>query len=129
MKLNKAFKTGHQHIDHHHEELFKLVSMLDKAIQSHDEETLNHIIEFLETYVQDHFKEEEELMKTHLYKGYKQHKQEHEKFKELVKDLRESYDTNKPPTHIIFDIRKLIDNLVFHIQTVDIGIAKLEKST
>ena len=48
-------------------------------------------------------------------------------FKELVKTLRTDYDNNKSRTHIIFDIRRIIDQLTTHIKTVDIGIKDIIK--
>ena len=127
MKLNNAFKVGHHKVDEHHEELFALTTMLDKALFDNDESLLNDIIEFFEHYVEDHFKEEEDIMISADYKGYDHHYQEHQVFKELVKTLRTDYDNNKSRTHIIFDIRRIIDQLTTHIKTVDIGIKDIIK--
>lgn len=126
---NNAFATGHDQIDHHHEELFHLISSLDKAVRSGEDEQVDDIIAFLEHYVQDHFKEEEDLMLENNYSGYDHHKKEHLQFVTIVTDLRESFNDNKPLPHIIFAIRKVIDALVRHIQTVDIGISNLVKDT
>ena len=119
------YSTGHEVVDEHHEELFNLISMLDKAIQSNRRVSLNPIIEFLEHYSKDHFQLEESLMKEHDYIGYSLHKAEHKKFSSLIVDLRTLYDTNKPTAHIIFYIRKIIDQLVHHIKTIDAGMAHL----
>lgn len=124
---NTAFATGHEQIDHHHEELFHLISSLDKAVQSGEDEPVDDIISFLEHYVQDHFKEEEDLMLANDYAGYDLHKKEHLQFVSIVSDLRSSFNDNKPIPHIIFAIRKVIDTLARHIRTVDIGIANLVK--
>ncbi|RAP25814.1 hypothetical protein DID74_02750 [Candidatus Marinamargulisbacteria bacterium SCGC AG-333-B06] len=119
------YETGHHHIDEHHEELFNLTTTLDKAVRSCRRRELNVIIEFLEHYSVDHFQEEESLMQHHDYIGYSLHKAEHEKFKSLIHDLRVLYDSNKPPAHVIFFIRKIIDQLMHHIKTIDIGIKDL----
>ena len=119
------FQTGHHSIDSHHEELFHLVTMLDKALQKGDEDGVDAIIVFLEHYVIDHFKEEEDLMLKHNYKGYAVHKQAHETFRTHVTELRENFNNNKPLTHVIFGIRRIIDSLTRHIQTIDIGIADI----
>ena len=119
------YSTGHDHLDEHHEELFKLISMLDKAIATNKRLSLVPLIEFLEHYSVDHFQDEEELMKEKNYIGYALHRAEHKKFRSLILDLRELYDSNKPTTHLIFLIRKIIDQLVHHIKTVDIGISNL----
>jgi hemerythrin len=127
MTWHEQFLVGHPDIDNHHEELFQLVSSLDLAIQKGEEEPIDTIISFLEHYVIEHFQEEEALMQSHNFSGFAYHKAAHEKFKHLVDDLREQFINNKPLTHIIFSIRRLIDTLVIHIQTIDIEIAPLVK--
>ena len=69
-KWNENLEIGHQSIDHHHEEVFELTSMLDYAIENNDREKLNEIIQYLEHYVEDHFDEEESLMQKHNFDGY-----------------------------------------------------------
>lgn len=118
---------GHHGIDCHHEELFHLVSTLDQAIQKGDENGVDEIIQFLENYVISHFNEEEALMLKHNYKGYASHKQAHETFRIQVIELRENFNNNKPLTHVIFGIRRIIDALTKHIKTVDIGIAEIAR--
>jgi len=120
-----TFQIGHRDIDSHHEELFHLVFTLDKAIQKGDEDGVDAIIAFLEEYVVSHFKEEEDLMLKHNYPGYSYHKQAHETFCLQVQELRYNFNNNKPLTHVIFGIRRIIDSLTKHIQTVDIGIADI----
>ena len=120
-----TIETGHHHIDEHHEELLNLDTMLDKAIASCRRVEVEPIIVFLEHYVKDHFKEEEDLMKAHDYKGLSLHQSEHRLFASFVKECRIMYDDNMPTTHIIFRIRKLLDQLVKHIKSVDVGIQGL----
>ncbi len=99
--------------------------MLDQAIRSSNLYQIEAIILFLEDYVVTHFQEEEDLMKAHHYKGYKDHKQDHEVFKARVAQLRETYDQGISKAHLIFGIRIFIDQLVDHIKTVDVGIASI----
>lgn len=123
MKTN--YSTGHEHIDEHHEHLLSLTTQLDLVIQSNRRKNIEPIIVFLEDYSENHFKEEEDIMKQSNYIGYSLHKAEHQKFKHLIKDLRNLFDNNKPTTHLVFFIRKIIDQLVSHIKTVDISIKNL----
>ena len=120
-------KTGHEHIDHHHEELFNLISMLDQAIATNKRISVEPIIEFLENYSRDHFKEEEDVMESNNYIGLSLHRAEHHKFTSLITDLRTLYIQNKPTAHIIFFIRKIIDQLTHHIKTVDSGIKNMKR--
>lgn len=83
------------------------------------------LLSFLEDYVVNHFQEEEELMLKHQYAGYETHKRAHEQFRNHVKELRENFNNNKPLTHVIFHIRRIIDALTHHIRTIDIGISNI----
>jgi hemerythrin len=122
---SEHLKTGHEHIDHQHEELFELVSMLDLAIQENSTSKIESLVQFLEHYVETHFAEEETLMNTHHYAGYDIHKEDHEIFKARVFSLRHDLNSGVSPSRLIFAIRMFIDKLVYHIQTIDIGIASL----
>mgnify|MGYP001344128540 CR=1 FL=1 len=121
------YKIGHDSLDNHHQELFDLITMLDSAILSNDPKKLENIIQFFEHYSVEHFAEEEALMKAENYDGLKHHQHEHQKLTLLVSHLRNIYDNDHPAFHIIFEIRKLIDTLINHIQTVDIGLIQFIK--
>lgn len=123
--MNSNYSTGHNHIDEHHEHLFSLITQLDNVIQTNRRKNIEPIILFLEDYSENHFKEEEDIMQQSNYIGYSLHKAEHQKFKHLIQDLRKLYDNDKPTAHLIFFIRKIIDQLVTHIKTIDISIKDL----
>lgn len=118
-------EIGHHGIDEHHEELFALDVMLDKAITTCRRTEIEPIIEFLEHYSKDHFKEEEDIMKKHDYKGLALHESEHRIFRNYVLEIRRLFDNQAPIAHVIFKIRKLIDQLTLHIRTIDIEIKDL----
>jgi hemerythrin len=122
---SNKYEIGQESLDNHHRELFDLVTMLDEAIVSNNPKNIEKIIQFLEHYSIHHFAEEEALMTKKHYKGLQHHQHEHQKLSLLISHLRSIYDSHHPPSHIIFEIRKLIDTLVNHIQTVDIGIVDL----
>ena len=123
---SENYEVGNHEIDHHHKELFQLTSLLDLAIQTNDATYLDKIISFLEHYVVDHFQEEETLMKKHNFKGLDFHQQEHQQFRENVNTLRKHFDQMVSKTHIIFSIRRVMDDLICHIISVDSQIKSLE---
>ena len=124
---NRQFAIGDPSIDHQHQEVFHLVSLLDQAIRFDDLKRIVSIIEFLEHYVVDHFSDEESLMAKHKYKGLNAHHEEHERFKVLVSQLRAILESDPSKTHLIFRIRQFIDELIRHIKNVDVGMAHLLK--
>lgn len=127
MKWNKELETGNTTIDEHHQELFRVISLLDKAIKEHNENRVEEVIEFLEHYVRDHFKEEETLMQKSNFEFYQEHKDEHEFFVKEVLKIRSEFNNQNPIAHSILNIRRFIDRLVLHIRTIDIKMAHLER--
>lgn len=121
-------ETGNPEIDNHHQELFQLTAMLDEAVRFQSVEKIDGIIKFLEHYVVAHFQDEELLMKRADYAFYTHHKAEHEIFKVHVQELRNIYNNGISIAHLIFSIRKILDKLVYHVRTVDIGIADIVRA-
>lgn len=130
-KLSPELATGQPEIDNHHKELFQLISSLDTAIRSGNPDEVDDIIQFLEGYTTDHFKEEEDYMSENKYDKRDHHQAEHVKLRRKVESLR--YDFDQGPehsrTHVIFMIRRFIDDLVSHIKTVDKGLKDIKKGT
>jgi hemerythrin len=124
---SEQYEMVHDVLDNHHREIFGLVTLLDQAILTNDPNALDEIIQFFEAYSRDHFQEEEAFMIQKNYDGLQHHQNEHQKLILLVTHLRFLYKNNHPASHIIFEIRKLIDSLINHIQTVDIGLINLSE--
>lgn len=125
--MNKAPEIGHEPIDNHHSELFDLTVLLDEALFEQSIAKVEEIIVFLEDYVVDHFNEEEQLMKNHQFAHYQYHKEEHDIFKSKVLVLRQRFNRKASLTHMVFFIRILLDDLINHINIVDITMAELTK--
>ena len=121
------YEVGHDEIDNHHQELFDMTTMLDKALQNSDKSYLEHILGFLEHYVNDHFGEEELIMKESNFDEFDHHKHEHEVFKKDVRELGALFTQNCHFTHLVFKFRYFLDRLMFHIKTVDSKIKPLIK--
>ena len=102
---------------------------MDQVVETRRRVSIDELISFFEHYVEDHFKEEETLMKSNQFDGYEYHKAEHEIFKVRVEALRKYYDQGTPNAHLIFTIRQFIDRLIDHIVTVDIQMAGLKHET
>jgi hemerythrin-like metal-binding protein len=117
--------THHHDIENHHDELFYLTSRLDGVLSTpNSHHDLHAIIEFLEHYVWDHFALEEQLMKSADFDGYGEHYAEHNHFRALVLQLRPLFDRHAY-THVAFRIRQITDQLMRHIQTVDVKLKTL----
>ena len=123
--MSNAPKIGHDRIDNQHSELYDLTCLLDQALSEHSLSKVDEIIRFLEAYVIAHFNEEETLMRDKFYIHYHYHKEEHDIFKSKVAVLRQRFDRDASFTHMIFFIRELLDDLITHVNHVDIDISEL----
>jgi len=119
-------EVGDSEIDHHHQELFKLVSMMDSAIAENSNDALEKIVLFLEHYVVDHFDAEEALMQSTKYPDYEFHKGEHAIFKARIQNIRTDFEKKDTPK-VMYNVRLFVDKMIEHIQTVDVRMAGLAK--
>tara|TARA_A100001011_G_scaffold381045_1_gene449083 strand:- start:236 stop:640 length:405 start_codon:yes stop_codon:yes gene_type:complete len=122
---NQRYEIGHDHIDEHHKEIFELDTKLEAAISQNKRSLLDEIIQYLEHYAEDHFQEEEDLMRKNQFPGLEEHQNEHAVFTAKVEALRLMYDRQLHTTHIVYGIRRFVDTLIRHIITIDIKMAHL----
>lgn len=116
---------GHPSIDHHHDEVFDIVQKLDAAIIENDNQYIDKIIDFFNHYVKDHFGEEEDLMKGNNFEGLNEHQKEHEFFRRRFNEIYIMYEQKRHLTHLVFQIRQFLDNLIEHIIETDSQMAHL----
>ena len=121
--MNESLNIGS--LDNHHRDVFEMVHLLDRAIQSNQRTSFEPIIHFLEVHCTAHFQEEEAIMDVNNFDGIHDHRRDHARFRNKIKHIRKMYDENIHTTHIAYGIRQLIDLLIVHIQTVDIKMKGL----
>jgi hemerythrin len=96
MLWTKSLETGVAKIDEQHKELFRQADILvDPSQKDRAESTLD----FLKTYVNKHFVDEETLHKTSQYPKADSHKKLHVDFTGALKGLYQQYSvaSNKSP--------------------------------
>jgi len=90
MKFNweNSLVLGVKQIDDEHQELIKKVNVLFDALGDPNKSSLVILetIDFLATYVVDHFNSEEKLQKKYHYPAFNDHHKIHEDFKKEVVD-------------------------------------------
>jgi len=82
---NDSFSVGVELMDHHHQQLARLINRLSE----HTSETLNSeavtdILDALVRYAEYHFREEEALLAQVNYRELENHRQEHLQFCEII---------------------------------------------
>ena len=119
-------KIGHETIDHHHEEIFALTSQLDYLILQPNKRCLMDILDYLDQHIEDHFQEEEQVMKDHSYQERAEHILEHNQFRKLSETICEKAQQGESELKLTFMLRQFIDQLIHHIIHTDAKLCKLE---
>lgn len=110
--------TGLEEVDNQHKKLVDIINELyDTLRKGLVGPNIDKIFHELVGYAIYHFDTEEELMNKHNYPGYAHHKEEHDRFKDIIKEFLEEKDYKRGYSLdlLIF----LRDWLVKHIIVVD----------
>ncbi len=122
---NDFLLTGVDWIDTQHKELVARFDTLSNAIRAeHGDEELRKTLEFLDQYVIEHFKTEEDYMEEHNYPKKKVHSEKHEEFRRLVTDFEEKLKEHGATTEVELKLKKeLLDWIINHIGSHDKELA------
>ncbi len=121
----QEFETGIPDVDHEHRELVELINRLHEALVAGA--TKEEVARFLgEVFakISAHFALEETIMRKHRYDEYAEHKADHEK---LLDDLRDIMDAHAADAY--FDYREALssavrDWFIDHFKTKDARLHK-----
>ena len=118
---NDSLKTGIPEIDQQHKQLIEQMNLLSNAIEQNKEEAeIRKIINFLSSYVQQHFGFEEVCMQRYICPVAEQNQAAHSHFINTFKEIREDLKL-KGATLILAD--KINENLLDwfgnHIRKID----------
>lgn len=117
--------TSIAEIDDQHRELFaRFNALLDACKQQKGKNEIIEYLQFLETYVVDHFSAEEAKMKECGYPGLSAHQAEHRAFMEQIDAIKkESRQFGAGINVVLMAIRASGDWLVNHIRKTDKAMA------
>jgi hemerythrin len=122
--------VGVEHIDEQHKIWFQKANELFQAgRERRAKDYINTLIDFLDEYTKQHFKDEEAYMEEIGYPGLDAQKKAHENFvKELAK-LKNEYNTTGGNIMVIINANKMVlDWLTNHIKSMDKKIGEYVKS-
>jgi len=124
LEWNDNLRVDHPAIDAQHREIFKrFESLLEACNQGRARESLQELFGFLDTYVQEHFSAEEELMQRYAYIERESHCAEHRDFIARLGELKNELNKNGvTPLVVIRTNKTLIYWLTHHIRTIDSGL-------
>lgn len=89
------FSTGIADVDHEHQELIALINELHDAMSGEDATftVLNFLGEIF-VHVSAHFALEEKIMRERHYDQYQEHKDDHERLLDEIRDIMDDYEEN-----------------------------------
>ncbi len=113
--------TGVESVDEQHRELICRLNRLHHACrQGRGKAELREMMGFLASYVQEHFRHEEEIMAQHNCPSKAANKAAHAKFLRDFTDLATAFEADGNSTSVLLDLGRLVgDWLGNHICTVD----------
>jgi hemerythrin-like metal-binding protein len=126
---DESMSTDDVTVDAQHKELFRQINLLMEAMsQGKGRDKINDILNFLDQYVNLHFREEEERMETYHSPVAQVNKQAHTRFIETLGALRGRYEKQGPSSELVLEIKqKMGDWLVNHIYKIDTQLHAVEK--
>lgn len=107
LEWNKSLETGIELIDNQHQELFKCIDKLELAMyKGRAISELSSLLEYLESYVIEHFAAEEKLMLQINYPDYAAHVKEHNDFRDKINSMLPDVKCKGCDSYLAIDVNK-----------------------
>lgn len=122
--------VGVDHIDAQHKQLFEKVDKLFEAGKNKSsKDVIGEMLDFLDSYTKQHFRDEEAYMEKIKYPGLEQQKTAHKKFIEEITKLKQEYKQSGGNIALIINANQMILNwLTQHISNMDKQIGTFAKT-
>lgn len=119
-------KTGISVIDEQHQELLVMLNRLERF--RYGKESFLDALEDLQSYVDTHFKTEEDYMIHIKYSGYDEHKSCHDKFVEDLKIFRKRMDNAENISDLGEELFRFVEDwIINHYSTEDVKLVRYIK--
>jgi hemerythrin len=122
---NEKFECGSPRIDLQHQMLINninhLEGMLTNTNPSREEcNFLIHLVGFLESYAEIHFKFEEQCMESYRCPAHQQNQAAHEQYREFFRRFKERYSAEGFRPEVLKDLHQMVSTWIEeHILQVD----------
>ena len=89
------FLVGVPDVDHEHQQLIALINELHEKMLSQDRDvTVEDFLGEIYAQISAHFALEEKIMREHRYDQYDDHKEDHERLLDEIRDIMDEYEEN-----------------------------------
>lgn len=118
-------ETGNSTIDGQHKQLINAINnLLEACSQGKGRDALKETTTFLYDYTAKHFADEEKLQIASQYPDYTNHKQYHEGFKKVVREIADQLEKEGPNLVLVGKVNTSIGGwLINHIKKEDVKVA------
>jgi hemerythrin-like metal-binding protein len=114
LEWKDSFSVGNAHLDEQHKGLIALINMLDDA------DMTGPVLEQLQIYGEEHFRDEERLMEEAGYDGLPAHREQHAAFVEWLESAHQAQRRGEVAALLRDGVRDYLKNwLVNHILVSD----------
>jgi hemerythrin-like metal-binding protein len=114
------FETGVADVDHEHRELVDLINQLHEQMGSDaSDETISAFLGEVFARISAHFALEESVMRKHDYDEYIEHKTDHEKLLDDIRDIMDDFEAGKYASYDEALETAVRDWFVDHFKTKD----------
>lgn len=122
--------VGVKHIDDQHKIWFQKANELFEAgKQQKAKEYINTMIDFLDEYTKQHFRDEEAYMEEIRYPGLNAQKKAHASFVDELSKLKKNYNEGGGNILVIINANRMVINwLTNHIRSMDKKIGEFVKN-
>lgn len=129
-ELTKDLETGNAIIDMEHRQLLKAANdLMEACSQGRGRAQLEPVIDFLTSYVDKHFCDEELLQTKSEYPGYTGHKQFHENYKKVLGQVAQDLKSQGPTIAVLSKLNQHVGVLIHHIRVDDKKMAEHVKKS
>lgn len=123
-ELTKDLETGNALIDSEHRQLFDAVNkLMDACSQGKGRDQLGPVVNFLTSYVDKHFRDEEQLQTKTSYPGYAGHRQFHLNYQKQLNQVARELKEQGPSIAVLGRLNQAVGVLVNHIRQDDKKVA------
>ncbi len=126
IQWRKEFETGVAEIDHEHQELIDLINGLHAQLGTDaSRETVSNFLGEVFAKISAHFALEETVMRKHGYDEYAEHKADHEKLLDDLRDIMDDFDNDEFVDYKAALADAVRDWFVNHFKTKDARLHRL----
>ncbi len=126
IEWRKEFETGIGDVDHEHRELVDLLNNLHQELANDaPADTISEFLGEVFARISAHFALEESIMRKHAYDQYEDHKSDHEKLLDDIRDIMDDFDSGKYMAYDEALANAVRDWFVDHFKTRDARLHNL----